>query len=159
MNLIYADTSYFVAAIRPRDSYHDRANRLMRDYSGDVVTTDFVIVELGNYLYRVKDRSSFEPIWKGIQEDHQFDIIEASRELLDRGISRYVDRPDKAWSLTDCISFVVMEENGVIEALTSDGDFEQAGVYRAALTLTLQIPQQRSLDQCCLNVLHGIKCF
>jgi predicted nucleic acid-binding protein len=36
-------------------------------------------------------------------------------------------RPDKQWSLTDCISFLVMSEEGITEALTADHHFEQAG--------------------------------
>jgi len=45
----------------------------------------------------------------------------------ERGLKLYTERPDKDWSLTDCISFVVMEEHGIIEALTGDHHFEQAG--------------------------------
>ncbi len=127
MSLIFADTSYFVAAIGSRDSHHERANRSMHDYMGDVITTDFVILELGNYLRRLRDRSSFAAILQSIRADPQFQIVEASRQLLNRGIELYGNRPDKKWSLTDCISFVVMEELGVTEALTSDVHFEQAG--------------------------------
>ncbi len=39
----------------------------------------------------------------------------------------YGGRPDKEWSLTDCISFVVMQDEQIIEALTADRHFEQAG--------------------------------
>lgn len=54
-------------------------------------------------------------------------IVPATQELFDRGFAIYSSRPDKAWSLTDCISFVVMEEHGLTEALTGDCHFEQAG--------------------------------
>lgn len=40
------------------------------------------------------------------------------------------DRLDKTWSLVDCASFVVMEERGLTEALTTDRHFEQAGFVR-----------------------------
>ena len=49
------------------------------------------------------------------------------QDLFDAGVELYVRRPDKAWSLTDCISFVVMREHGMNEALTGDRHFEQAG--------------------------------
>ena len=127
MKRVFADTSFFVAAIGPRDQYHRQAVEFMRGYDGQVVTTDFVLIEFGNYLYRVKDRPFFGPVLRNIQANPQYEIVTASRELLERGIERYLARPDKEWSLTDCISFVVMEEHGVTEALTSDGDFEQAG--------------------------------
>jgi hypothetical protein len=58
--------------------------------------------------------------------------VPASRELFDSGWALYQDRPDKDWSLTDCISFVAMRERGIIEALTGDHHFEQAG-FRALL--------------------------
>jgi hypothetical protein len=54
-------------------------------------------------------------------------VVPASSELFDRGMSLYLARPDKKWSLTDCISFVVMEDRKVTEALTADHHFEQAG--------------------------------
>ena len=127
MKRVFADTSFFVAAIGARDQYHRRAVEFMREYDRQVVTTDFVLIEFGNYLYRIKDRPFFEPVLRNIQANPQYEIIAATRDLLDRGIERYIARPDKEWSLTDCISFVVMEEHKVTEALTSDGDFEQAG--------------------------------
>jgi len=46
---------------------------------------------------------------------------------MDRGLALYISRPDKDWSLTDCISFVVMKERGLTGALTADHHFEQAG--------------------------------
>lgn len=54
-------------------------------------------------------------------------VVEADSVLFHRGLRLYAERPDKGWSLTDCISFVVMEENGVREALTGDRHFAQAG--------------------------------
>ena len=42
-------------------------------------------------------------------------------------VERYAERPDQTWSLTDCASFIVMEERGITDALAHDRDFEQAG--------------------------------
>jgi predicted nucleic acid-binding protein len=53
MKRVFADTSFFVAAIGRRDAYHDRAVEFIRQYDGQVITTDFVLVELGNYLFRI----------------------------------------------------------------------------------------------------------
>ena len=47
--------------------------------------------------------------------------------LMDRGLAIFAERQDKDWPLTDCISFVVMQEQGITEALTGDRHFEQAG--------------------------------
>jgi predicted nucleic acid-binding protein len=54
-------------------------------------------------------------------------LIRPSLDLFNRGLVFYSQRRDKDWSLTDCISFVVMEERGVTEALATDRDFKQAG--------------------------------
>jgi uncharacterized protein len=55
------------------------------------------------------------------------DIVYFEEELYQQGLALYDNRPDKAWSLTDCISFVVMERQGLREALTGDRHFQQAG--------------------------------
>jgi hypothetical protein len=127
MKRVFADTSFFVAAIGPRDQFHEQAVEFMRAYDGQVLTTDFVLVEFGNYLFRIKDRPFLEPVLHNIRTNPQYEIVPASRELLQRGIDRFIARTDKEWSLTDCISFVVMEGRGVTETLTSDADFAQAG--------------------------------
>ena len=54
-------------------------------------------------------------------------IIKFDDDLHQAGIQLYAKRPDKEWSLTDCVSFVVMRQEGVTEALTGDHHFEQAG--------------------------------
>ena len=54
-------------------------------------------------------------------------IVPFSDVLFDEGIELYRRRPDKGWSLTDCISFVVMTDEGLSESLTADRHFEQAG--------------------------------
>ncbi len=60
------------------------------------------------------------------QDSHTL-VTPSSSELLEEGIALYLGRPDKDWSLTDCISFVVMEREGLREALTADRHFIQAG--------------------------------
>jgi uncharacterized protein len=66
----------------------------------------------------------------GKHED--FEIVPASAELFHKGIELFRARPDKDWSLTDCISFVVMAERGLSDAFTGDKHFEQAG-FKALL--------------------------
>lgn len=68
----------------------------------------------------------------GMRASPRTRIIPLDSRLLQRGLDLLARRADKNWSLTDCISFVVMEEEGIQEALTIDRDFEQAG-FKAQL--------------------------
>jgi predicted nucleic acid-binding protein len=97
-----------------------------------VVVSEFVLIELTNALASVESRGRAIALWPHLQSDPTVTIVPASTELLARGLELYVHRPDKDWSLTDCTSFVVMEERGLTEALTADRHFEQAG-YAALL--------------------------
>ncbi|MBI4581577.1 MAG: type II toxin-antitoxin system VapC family toxin [Planctomycetes bacterium] len=62
-----------------------------------------------------------------LSADSAVEIVPFSEELFRAGIELYRDRPDKSWSLTDCLSFVVMQRQVLVEALTRDHHFEQAG--------------------------------
>ncbi|HET6880920.1 MAG TPA: hypothetical protein VFI31_12235 [Pirellulales bacterium] len=66
-------------------------------------------------------------ILEAIGNDPTVDLVEANTALFQRAIDLYRRRPDKEWSLTDCTSFVVMQEQEIREALTADSHFEQAG--------------------------------
>lgn len=127
MKQVFADTSFYIAAASPGDDSHAKATAWMKDFQGAVVTTDFVVVELANFFSRAGHRSTFEVIHAYLQTDDRVTVVPASRELLNRGIGLYRGRPDKNWSLTDCISFLVMEDRGIRDAATADQHFAQAG--------------------------------
>jgi predicted nucleic acid-binding protein len=55
------------------------------------------------------------------------EVVPASRESLDNALEMYHEHADKEWTLTDCVSFIVMRERELTEALTQDHHFEQAG--------------------------------
>jgi predicted nucleic acid-binding protein len=129
---VFADTSYYVAMTSPRDSRHDSAVAFSDVRRERIVTTEYVLVELGNYLARGPNRPLFVGLFRHLQADPETLIIRASEDLLQKGLDLYENRPDKAWSLTDCISFIVMREHGLTEALTGDRHFEQAG-FKALL--------------------------
>ncbi len=127
MNHFFADTSFFVAFLNPRDESHDLARWYMADFDGSMMTTVWVIAELGNYLSKRKNRKLFVPFVREIQDDSRISIGGLEESYFERGLERFAHRPDKEWSFTDCVSFVVMEERGLTDALTTDHHFEQAG--------------------------------
>lgn len=127
MKPVFADTSFYVALLSPGDVHHEKAVRLARETRRAVVVTEFVLLELANALARAGSRKLFVDLLPKLRTDPNVKIIAVSAESFENGLTLYAARPDKDWSLTDCISFVVMDAEGITEALTADHHFEQAG--------------------------------
>ena len=132
MKPVFADTSYYVALLSKTDERHRRAVEWSERLLGRQVVTEHVLVELGSALANIKDRHLFVPFARRLLADRETLFVPASNTLLRRGMELYAGRPDKAWSLVDCISFVVMKQRRLTDALTADRHFEQAG-FRALL--------------------------
>jgi uncharacterized protein len=126
MTALFADTSFYLALMSADDECHDRAARLSIEMRRPVVVTEFVLLETGNSLSSVSQRRLFVELLHHLRSDRAARIIPATSELFQSGFDLYSGRPDKNWSLTDCTSFVVMQELGLKEALTADHHFEQA---------------------------------
>ena len=132
MSATFADSFYFLALFNPRDAAHERAVRASQDVPNTLVTTDWVLVELADALCDPVNRVGCIGLVNDLRRSSRVKVEPATRELLNAGWSLYQQRLDKDWSLTDCTSFVVMEQRGIAEALTGDHHFEQAG-FRALL--------------------------
>lgn len=128
----FADTSYFLALLNADDEFHDAATGLSATLDEVVVTTMWVLTELGDALHRGRNRQIFVRFLDTLFRHEDFEIMPASPDSFQRGVTLFRARQDKEWSLTDCISFVVMREKRISEALTSDRHFEQAG-FKALL--------------------------
>ncbi|HEU0010360.1 MAG TPA: PIN domain-containing protein [Verrucomicrobiae bacterium] len=127
MNGVFADTWFFLAVLNRDDPQHERALRTSRTDRRHRVTTDWVLVEVGDALCQRGNRDVFVRFHDWILEQTGFTVVPASRELLEEGVHLFRYRRDKDWPLTDCISFVVMEDEEIREALTGNRHFEQAG--------------------------------
>jgi hypothetical protein len=124
---VFADTLFYVAILNRRDVLHDLAMKLASHQNAEVVTTEFVLLEVANFFRQQEGRAKFATFVQGLKLDSATLIVPAESSWFWRGLDRFTSRPDKEWSLTDCISFVVMEDRGLTEALTADHHFEQAG--------------------------------
>ncbi len=132
MNVVFADSYYYLAFVNERDAGHQGAIEFSKTFLGRSVTTEWVLTEVADALCGPEQRSLFLELHALLRQQPGLEILAASHELFERGVELFKQRADKAWSLTDCISFVVMQERGIADALTADRHFQQAG-YRAIL--------------------------
>jgi uncharacterized protein len=127
MTPVFADTFFFLAVLNPRDTlYHAKALELNR-VNRPILTTEWVLLELADHLCDAKNRQLFGQVRQALADDPRFEILPADQRFLDRAIALYQQRTDKDWSLTDCTSFLVMQDRGLTDALTGDHHFQQAG--------------------------------
>ena len=127
MTETFIDTSFVIAVVNRRDQHHAEAMSLAGIYDGKpLVTTEAVLMEIGNALakrYRAEAVAAIEDF----VESEEVTIVRTDAALFERGFELYRRYKDKTWGLIDCISFVVMEDRGIVDALTTDDDFKQAG--------------------------------
>lgn len=123
----FADTAFWIALLIRQDEHHSRAQACARLVSGQITTTTAVLLETGNALSKPSWRPYMIALMERIQHRDDIIVIEVHRDIFERGWNLYRQRPDKGWSLTDCISFEVMKDLGLRHALTSDEHFRQAG--------------------------------
>ena len=129
---MFVDTQYLLALLNPDDDWHAAAVTAGVNARSRRITTDAVLIELADAFCRRTHRTDAAMAIKDLLSDPDFECVPLDRKLFDRGFELYREREDKDWSLTDCISFVVMKERKIELALTADRHFEQAG-FRALL--------------------------
>ena len=125
---IFVDTGYILALANTRDKYHSMARDVSFRVKPPFLTTEAVLVEIGNALSGLKWRSIAITTLEDLRSDPiHIEVLPVDTALFERAFTLYRSRRDKAWGMTDCISFIVMRERGLLQALTTDQDFEQAG--------------------------------
>ena len=127
MTSVFADTFFFLALVNPRDAAHGAAVAAHSSRKRPLLTTAWILTEVADGLADGPDRHLVAEIIADLDQEPRDIVVPASQALFEHGLQLYLARTDKEWSLTDCISFVVMEEHNIKEALTADHHFEQAG--------------------------------
>ncbi len=130
MRLVFADAGYWIALWHPRDTLHQRAMAVTKNLgAAAVVTTQLVLVEALDAMAGMGEfrRRFAAQMVQRLEDSPDVEIVPQTDAQFRAAVERYVGRPDQRWSLTDCASFLVMEERNITEALAHDRDFEQAG--------------------------------
>ncbi|KAF0241342.1 MAG: hypothetical protein FD180_4491 [Planctomycetota bacterium] len=132
MTEVFADSYFYLALANPQDRAHPRAMAALKDVQGTHVTHSWVLCEVAGGLSSPANRPRFLQLLAFLKSNNRVVLLPPPQELFDAGIELFSKRPDKDWSLVDCISFHVMTLRGIRIALTGDKDFEQAG-FQAVL--------------------------
>jgi len=135
VNEVFVDTSGWAEWLNRRAPFHALATTCVvqaRRSSRRVVTTNYVLAELVALLT--------SPVRLPRPQQIQFlttlrsvswvEIMHVDAPLDAAAWGLWQSRPDKWWSLVDCASFIIMQQRGLTEALTTDHHFEQAGFVR-----------------------------
>ncbi len=127
LNSIFMDTGFVIALVNEHDQYHQKALKLASKFEGyPTVITDVVLLEIGNALAKNFKKQGIEII-NHFYSSPEVTLVHLNPVLLKQGLKMYESYQDKTWGLMDCISFVVMREMKITDALTFDKHFAQAG--------------------------------
>jgi len=127
MNAQFADAFFFIAVLVDTDRAHAPARQIIQLLKNQIITTQWCVIEAVDALCAPTSRTRVIQFFESLASHPLITILPADQPQFDRGWRLYSQRGDKYWSLTDCISFEVMREHGMSEALTGDHHFEQAG--------------------------------
>lgn len=133
MNELFVDTSGWIALANRSDRLHTTATRIYNDRfkaGSGFITHAGVMLEVGNGLSLVRLRHLAVQLKVRIDASVRIEVIALTEELYEAGWQMYTNRPDKDWGIVDCISFVIMQERNLTEALTADRHFQQAGFIK-----------------------------
>ena len=130
MRTIFADTFYWAASINPEDDWHDRVIAVTSTLGqAGIVTSEEVLAEtltfFSTYGSRMRQRAC--QLVQGVISNPNLKVVHQTHQSFLAGLTLYQNRPDKEYSLIDCISMQTMRELGITEVLTHDRHFTQEG--------------------------------
>jgi predicted nucleic acid-binding protein len=130
---LFLDTAFVQALLNRNDQYHVIAKSRLTELrtATEVWTTEAILIEIGNALSATHREAAVRFINQCYATPNTH-VVSVDTALLKRALGLYDERADKEWGLTDCISFVVMADQNLVDAMTADRHFIQAG-FRALM--------------------------
>ena len=132
---VFLDTSFIVALENTNDPHHKKAKKLdttLLKQKATLLLHSGILLEIGDGFARLERRQKGIELLARFHREDGYHIAQITNEVLHEAHELYSNREDKEWGLTDCVSFVLMKQEGIKEALTADLHFRQAG-FKALL--------------------------
>ena len=130
MKTVFADAGYWIAILNPADGLHIQAVNLSNSLDPfQLLTSEMVFTEVLNSFSRRESafRQLAAQFVRQSLNNSKIEVVPQTSGLFQQALDLYEQRADKAWSHTDCASFCIMQQRNIIEALSHDRHFEQAG--------------------------------
>ncbi len=130
MSALFVDAQFWIARFHPNDQWHERARELeVQVEERSLLTSEAVLVEFLNFFssFRPEIRREAVHVAARIHEGSAIEVVASSSRLFQRGRRFYEQRPDKTYSMVDCMSMVIMRGRDITEVLTNDDHFAQEG--------------------------------
>jgi uncharacterized protein len=131
---MFVDSALLVARYDRDDKFHGRAKGLLETLSADpgqrirLILNDYIFDEVvTTLLYRTRRHKVAQMAGEILRRSRTAEILPVPRALVEKAWALFSSRPDKLWSFTDCVSFVLMKDLRLTTALTFDHNFEEAG--------------------------------
>ena len=138
MRQVFADASYWVAVLNPKEAHHARAMSVSDNLGRPrLVTSEFVLLEMMKLLATAGlhlKKTAYHAI-KRLKADPNVEVVPATTLLFNEACEIYIRYADKGWDGVDSASYHIMEQRSITDALTTDRHFEQMG-FRALLRET-----------------------
>lgn len=133
MTPLFLDANYVIALEVSDDQHHHDAGQhwtKLLESSPSLVTTSYVFDEVVTFLNNKHQHSKAVRVGNNLLTASLIRMIHVDEDLFDEGWEYFQQHDDKTFSLTDCISFVLMKRLEIVEALTFDRHFGQAGFVK-----------------------------
>lgn len=130
MKSLFVDAGYLIALEASDDQHHKDATqhwRKLRKSLPALLTTSYVFDEVVTFFNNRRRHDKAAEVGNRLIESPSIELIHVDKEVFYEAWKYLQQHDDKAYSLTDCVSFVVMKQRRVNTALTFDRHFKQAG--------------------------------